>query len=93
MIETVHDPAHPRAAPQFKCSGCHKLIAKNKTIMLPDELQDVVLCLRCMDAPTSRAAHARWYPDCPERSWHDMYDHPAAFCTRAGLAAHLGLWP
>ncbi len=46
-----------------------------------------VLCSRCVEA---RALHARFYPACSER-WHDLFDHPVVFGTRAGAARVLGL--
>lgn len=83
------DETHPRAAPQFRCAGCRKWIALQRTIILREDHGNLILCIPC---DMSRDAHAKWYPDCPER-WHDTGDHQAVFCTRAGLAAHLGIWP
>lgn len=84
------DETHPRAAPQFRCAACGKWIALNgPVILLTDRPGNIVLHTRCHLA---RDAHARWYPDCPE-CWHDTGDHHASFGTRAGIAAHLGLWP
>jgi hypothetical protein len=88
---------HPRRAPQFRCRTCRKWVALTRSLILLREDQPgpepVILCLRCMDAPTPREAHARWYPDCP-RTWHDMYDHHEhAWGSRAAIALLLGIWP
>jgi hypothetical protein len=49
---------------------------------------DRVACDRCL----TKTAHAALYPDC-SHGWHDTLDHLASAGTRAGMAAHLGLWP
>lgn len=83
------DETHPRAAPQFRCAACGKWIALGQSLVLREDCGNVVLHTRC---DLARDAHAKWYPDCPHR-WHDTGDHHASFGTRAGIAAHLGLWP
>lgn len=76
-----------KAAPALSCSVCRRTIGKRHSHHLTEG--DRVLCSRCMDDPQM---HSRVFPDCPVR-WHDMYDHAGSVGTRAGVAAHLGLWP
>jgi len=97
MEEVRWDEQRPRSAPQFRCHECRRWIARKRTVMLlaadSPGAEPVLLCLTCMDRPSPRAAHAKWYPGCPER-WHDMYDHHEhAWCSRAGVASLLGIWP
>jgi len=97
--EVRWDAQHLGAAPQFRCRDCRRWITKGGPLILlnPEAPgpEPVLLCLRCMDHPTPRQAHARWYPDCPEGDRHDMYDrpHPHAFGTQVGIAHVLGMWP
>lgn len=80
-------------APAFDCSQCGRRLSKQRThVYVP--ATDSVWCLGCFSPHVggSRPVHARIYTDCPH-SWHDMYDHPSATGTRAGIAALLRLWP
>ncbi len=88
-IEVLTDPRHPKAAPQFICSGCQKKIAKTRDVYTLEGHDGMALCYRCMDETDG---HARLYPSCPER-WHDLWDHIGHFGTRAYVAVALGLWP
>ena len=47
---------------------------------------NLLLCSRCTESwhGSSRAAHAKQYPDCPT-DWHDMWDHFTCSGTRAGI--------
>lgn len=85
----VNEPGtqHPHSAPQLECSLCDRVIGKAAAHFLIDGSH--VLCGRCSRATD---AHARLFPDCPER-WHDIFDHPISQGTRAGIAAALGIWP
>ena len=76
-----------KAAPAFDCAVCKRTIGKTATHCLTDDKR--VLCKRCA---WGKNAHAKLYPDCPVR-WHDAYDHDSCTGSRAGIAAHLGLWP
>ncbi|MBX7434167.1 hypothetical protein JDV09_18895 [Mycobacterium sp. Y57] len=67
-------------APALPCSHCGRTIAKRRGHLTFDGT--VLLCGKCVEAPTPQAAHARHYPDCPHR-WHDMWDHPVQFASRA----------
>lgn len=73
-------------APALDCALCGRTIGKRGLHVLTEDRK--VLCSRCTDRP----AHARLYPGCPHQ-WHDVYDHPLSPGTRAGIAAHLGIWP
>jgi hypothetical protein len=75
-----------KAAPPFDCARCRRRIGKTTTHYLIDG--DRVVCVRCL----GRDAHNELFPDCDVR-WHDVGDHKGAAGTRAGIAAHLGLWP
>ncbi len=75
-----------KPAPAFDCASCGRRIGKTATHHLIGG--SGVVCSRCLTRP----AHARLFPDCPHR-WHDVYDHQCSPGTRAGIAAHLGLWP
>jgi len=75
-----------KPAPAFDCAFCGRRIGKTTTHYLIDG--DRILCVRCLTKPV----HAALLPDCPHR-WHDPLDHKGASGTRAGIAAHLGLWP
>ncbi len=74
------------AAPPFDCANCGRRIGKTATHYLTEGNQ--VACSRCLTRP----AHASLFPDCPE-AWHDTLDHSGSSGTRAGIAAHLGIWP
>jgi hypothetical protein len=76
-----------KPAPPFDCARCHRRIGKTAGHILIKEGNRVV-CSRCID----RAAHRDLFPDCGVR-WHDALDHEGNPGTRAGIAAHLGLWP
>lgn len=76
-----------KPAPPFNCARCHRCIGKRGLHHLIDGSTTVV-CGRCL----GRDAHGDLFPSCTV-PWHDVYDHPASFGTRAGIAAHLGLWP
>jgi hypothetical protein len=76
-----------KPAPAFDCAGCSRRIGKTATHYLL-EGSGRVACTRCL----TKAVHATLFPDCPHR-WHDTLDHSAACGTRAGIAAHLGMWP
>lgn len=73
-------------APAFDCRTCTRRIGRTTHYLLADGR---VVCRRCAE---SRPMHATAYPDCPDR-WHDLLDHLRCVGTRAGIAAHLGLWP
>lgn len=73
-------------APPFDCHRCHRRIGQRTTHYLIEG--DRVVCSRCL----SRDAHTDLYPGCDVR-WHDVLDHQGSPGTRAGIAAHLGLWP
>jgi hypothetical protein len=75
-----------KPAPAFDCASCGRRIGKTATHTLIEG--DRVICSRCL----TRSAHAKLFPDCPTR-WHDPLDHSGSCGTRAGIAAHLGLWP
>lgn len=76
-----------KPAPPFDCARCHRRIAKGAIHHLIGGTETVI-CGRCL----GRDAHAELFPEC-KVPWHDMYDHDASCGTRAGIAAHLGLWP
>lgn len=76
-----------KSAPAFDCTGCGRRIGKTATHYLLEDGARVV-CVRCL----TRAAHARLFADCPDK-WHDLLDHAGCHGSRAGIAAHLGLWP
>ena len=65
------------------CAGCGRQIAARRFHGMTGDGLPGVYCIRCMG---QSGMHARLYPDCPV-SWHDCWDHPVKFCTRA--AAHL----
>lgn len=75
-----------KPAPAFDCTRCRRRIGKRAGHYLIDGGR--VVCARCLD----RAAHSELFPDCEIR-WHDVLDHKGSQGTRAGIAAHLGLWP
>lgn len=75
-----------KPAPPFDCARCHRRIGKVRTHFLIEG--DRVVCSRCLGRP----AHTDLFPDCDVR-WHDVLDHKGAQGSRAGIAAHLGLWP
>ena len=86
-VVSVPDPKlHPKAAPGFDCARCGLPIGKNKTHFLIEG--DRVVCVRCLD----KRGHTDLFPACPH-AWHDGWDHDMMHGTRAGIAAHLGLWP
>lgn len=78
----------------FDCAGCGRSIGKTRSHILvgyPEHVSaDRVLCARCM--VSTRALHARFYPDCGI-GWHDLHDHPSCSGTRAGIAALLEVRP
>lgn len=74
------------AAPAFDCALCRRHIGKRALHHCTDDGR--VVCSRCLGT----AAHAKLFRGCPEQ-WHDVLDHPSCFGSRAGIAAHLGLWP
>jgi hypothetical protein len=75
-----------KVAPSFDCALCGRRIGKTAGHYVLDDNR--VICSR----DVTKSAHAKLYPDCPER-WHDVLDHKGANGTRAGIAAYLGLWP
>jgi hypothetical protein len=75
-----------KPAPAFDCAHCGRRIGQTASHWLTEGNR--VLCARCL----GRAAHADLYPDCEHR-WHDVLDHEGSTGTRAGIAAHLGIWP
>lgn len=78
-----------KPAPVFDCARCQRRIGKLATHYLAEDgSRHWILCRRCLD----RAAHDELFPDCGVR-WHDVLDHKCTPGTRAGIAAHLGLWP
>jgi hypothetical protein len=74
------------SAPPFDCARCRRQIGKTRAHHLIEGRR--VVCSRCLDRP----AHADLFPDCGVR-WHDVLDHEGSQGSRAGIAAHLGLWP
>jgi hypothetical protein len=74
-----------KPAPPFDCACCGRRIGKTTHYLTQDGR---VACSRCL----TRTAHATLFPGCPH-AWHDTLDHLGAAGTRAGIAAHLGLWP
>lgn len=82
-----------KPAPALNCAVCGRVITKGKGHYLTED--DKVVCgrlLRGQDRCVGKAGHTVLYPACPER-WHDVLDHLQCVGTRAGIAAHLGLWP
>lgn len=75
-----------KPAPAFGCASCGRRIGKNATHYLLED--DRVTCGRCLGRPV----HAALFLGCDVR-WHDVLDHLGSVGTRAGIAAHLGLWP
>lgn len=75
-----------KPAPAFDCARCGRRIGKTRTHYLLEGNR--VVCPRCL----GRQAHAALFPDCGV-PWHDALDHQGTAGTRAGIAAHLGLWP
>lgn len=75
-----------KPAPAFDCAMCGRRIGKTAGHYLIEG--DRVVCGRCL----GRDAHTDLFPDCPI-GWHDVLDHEGSQGTRAGIAAHLGLWP
>ncbi len=85
MIEVLADPRHPRAAPQFICSGCRKKIGKSADHYLL-EGHRAPLCYRCFLAWAEEEYRAAGRED-------RLDDYRYAFGTRAWAAVTLGIWP
>ncbi|MGO9155885.1 hypothetical protein [Mycobacterium sp.] len=64
-------------APALRCDECGKRIGQRRLHCVLDPAR--MICGRCLG---KRQLHATYYPDCP-KDWHDMYDHPLSFATRA----------
>lgn len=75
-----------KPAPPFGCARCGRRLGKAAAHFLIEGGR--IVCSRCLDRP----AHADLFPACDVR-YHDVLDHERASGTRAGIAAHLGLWP
>jgi hypothetical protein len=75
-----------KPAPAFECARCARRIGKRRTHYLVGAGR--VVCALCLERPH----HAGLFPDCG-KDWHDVLDHLVTSGTRAGVAAHLGLWP
>jgi hypothetical protein len=75
-----------KPAPAFDCARCRRRIGKTAGHYLTEDNR--VVCCGCLD----RDAHSELIPGC-EIGWHDILDHLGSVGTRAGIAAHLGLWP
>ena len=75
-----------KPAPASDCARCGRRIGRTAGHYLIKG--DRVVCSRCLD----RAAHGELFPGC-DVGWHDVLDHKGSQGTRAGIAAHLGLWP
>ena len=75
-----------KPAPALNCARCRRRIGKGAGHFLIEG--DRVVCSRCL----GKDAHADLFPECP-KYWHDTIDHLDSTGTRAGIAAHLGLWP
>jgi hypothetical protein len=74
------------------CGNCGRVMGKTRTHLILDGpvIPERIVCIRCI--ANARAAHTEFYPDCSV-GWHDVYDHPMSFATRAAAANMLGLWP
>ena len=77
------------AAAAMSCQLCGKVIGRKQEHILARAEQGNVVLSYCCLRNNSRKLHHQLWPSCPKRDWHDFYDHPHHYGTRAGIAALL----
>ncbi|MCV7317269.1 hypothetical protein H7J77_17175 [Mycolicibacillus parakoreensis] len=65
----------------YRCNVCNRRLGLNRMHLVVNNT--TILCARCANE-NGRRLHSELHPDCPE-DWHDVYDHPLKFATRAGV--------